>query len=77
MTEFHIELDEDLFDRLAKLTQTENKKEIINSALTLFGWAASEIARGRTIASIDEVEKKYTEVEIPIFKNIQREDVPL
>jgi len=45
------------------------KSEIINNALTLFKWAVGAIKNGRTIASVDEKNGKYRDLEMPILSN--------
>ena len=41
------------------------KKELFNNALTLFEWAVRESSRGNQIASVNEREQKYRELQMP------------
>ncbi len=41
------------------------RKDLFNNALTLFEWALKECRSGRTIASVDEHNKKYKELVMP------------
>ena len=48
------------------------KKELLNNALTLLEWAIEEERKGHIIASLDERAKKYRELVMPIFRNVQQ-----
>ena len=43
----------------------ETRKDLINHALTLFGWAVGEIRTGRVIGSLDKATKEFTVVSMP------------
>ena len=67
-TRIQFELSEDKLKELEALMETSGirtKKELFNSALTLFGWALYERKAGRVIASMDEEEGKYKELLMP------------
>lgn len=65
-------------DRLQELENLMNKagiatkKELLNNALTLLEWVIGEKARGHSIASVDETQKRFKELAMPIFSNIKR-----
>lgn len=44
------------------------KKELFNNALTLFEWAVDSVRHGRTIASLNEAEQKFRELEMPALR---------
>jgi hypothetical protein len=54
-------------EELMRLCGISTKKELINNALTLLQWAVRQVRNGRTIASIDEQEGRYRELEMPIL----------
>jgi hypothetical protein len=55
----------DELDALVKLTGLKTRTELINYSLTLFEWSIKERLRGRIIASVDEQNERYKEVELP------------
>jgi|WetSurMetagenome_2_1015567.scaffolds.fasta_scaffold330645_2 hypothetical protein len=59
---------EDLMD----VTGTGTKKELLNNSLTLLEWAVNEKKRGNMIASVNEDEKKYKEITMPILENVKK-----
>jgi hypothetical protein len=59
-------------EALMKRTGIRTKKDLINNALTIFEWAVNERARGRIIASVDEEEKKYKEILMPVLEHVAR-----
>ncbi len=72
MTRIQVEFSEDKKDQLEYLMSIFDigtKKELFNSALTMFTWAANEVRKGRAICSIDEKEKRIKEYDNPIFSS--------
>jgi hypothetical protein len=61
--------------KLAKIEElmrdcgVKKKTELINNALTLLMWAVGAVKNGRTIASVDEKNGKYRDLEMPILSN--------
>jgi hypothetical protein len=55
----------DELDALVKLTGLKTRTELINYSLTLFEWSIKERLGGRIIASVDEQNERYKEVELP------------
>jgi hypothetical protein len=55
----------DELDALVKLTGLKTRTELINYSLTLFEWSVKERLAGRIIASVDEQNERYKEVELP------------
>jgi hypothetical protein len=49
---------------------TPTKRELFNNALTLLEWAVKERKRGRVIASVDEKNERYSELQMPILSAI-------
>jgi hypothetical protein len=45
------------------------KSELINNALVLLKWAVGAVKNGRTIASVDEKNGKYRDLEMPVLTN--------
>ena len=64
------EMPEDKVAELEELmseTGVQTKKELINNALTLLKWAVRETRKGHAIASVDETNGKYRELQMPIL----------
>ena len=55
---------------LMEETGITTEKELINNALTLLEWAIKERKAGRIIASIDETEKSYKAINMPILAKV-------
>jgi hypothetical protein len=55
----------DELDTLVKLTGLKTRTELVNYSLTLFEWSIKERLGGRIIASVDEQNERYKEVELP------------
>jgi hypothetical protein len=61
-------------ERLEELEQLRlecglaTKKDLFNSALTLFAWAVRQRREGRTVASLDERNNSYRELEMPALE---------
>lgn len=56
-------------DNLAERTGLKTRVQLLNTALTLFEWAVREREAGRIIASLDEGNAKYKEIDMPGFPN--------
>jgi hypothetical protein len=54
-------------EELMTLCGIKTKKELINNALTLLQWAVKQVRNGRSVASIDENEGRFRELEMPIL----------
>jgi len=63
------ETQEALLKQVMSLCGLSSKKEAIENALTLLGWAAIESANGLSIASVDETRKQYREITTPALQN--------
>ncbi|MGB8886381.1 MAG: hypothetical protein WCC87_06625 [Candidatus Korobacteraceae bacterium] len=68
-----IQLDVDrqyvqLLNRLEEETGSRSHRELFNNALTLFDWAVKQRVEGRKIASLDEDEKSYRELQMPALE---------
>ncbi|MDJ0920576.1 MAG: hypothetical protein QNI84_05570 [Henriciella sp.] len=50
-----------MIERLIPLCDLRTKKDVVENALTLLGWAAAEASKGRSIASIDDSEETVRE----------------
>ncbi|HZR03695.1 MAG TPA: hypothetical protein VFA81_11040 [Burkholderiales bacterium] len=50
----------------------DTKKELFNTALTLFEWVIGERKKGRIIASVDEENSRYKELDIPAFAALKQ-----
>jgi hypothetical protein len=67
----HVELSDThavLLERLMDLCDLK-KKEVIEDALMLLGWATSEAAKGFSIASVDEKRNVYKEIRTPALQS--------
>lgn len=54
-------------ERLMKICGVSTRKDLLNNALTLLAWAIGERRSGRIIASVDEKEHKYKEIQMPVL----------
>lgn len=52
-------------EALMRETNIATRRDLFNNALTLFEWAIQERQSGRSIASVDEHNKKYKELVMP------------
>jgi hypothetical protein len=72
------ELPEDRVRELEQLmaeTDISTKKELLNTALTLFQWAVQEKRTGNVIASIDEKQNRLKELIMPSLSRVfQKQD---
>jgi hypothetical protein len=66
--QFDVTVDraEDVRELLAA-TGSESNKELFNNALTILEWAVSETQKGNTIASVDDQNQRYRELQMPIL----------
>ena len=55
-------------DQIMKTCGMSTRKELFNNALTLFEWAVDAVQHGRTIASFNEAEQKFREIEMPALR---------
>ena len=70
MTRVQFELSDERakdLEELMRRSGIRTKKDLLNNALTLLEWAIEEKKAGRSIASIDEKEKKYKELVMPVL----------
>jgi hypothetical protein len=59
-------------EKVMKLCGMSTKKELLNNALSLFEWAVREVMRGRAVASVDEEDQKYRELQMPTLQYAAR-----
>jgi hypothetical protein len=57
-------------EALQKESRLETRKDLFNTALTLFEWAVDEVKAGRSIASVDEENKRYREIVMPALRAV-------
>ena len=62
----------DEIDRLAKAIRMRTRRELFESAITLFEWAVSEVMLGRVIATVDEAKGRYQPMLMPAFVAARR-----
>jgi hypothetical protein len=48
----------------------ETRKELLNSAMTMFKWAVRHAREGHSIAAIDDTKKKYFELDMPFLSRV-------
>lgn len=56
---------EALIGQLIEMCDLKNKRDVIENALTMLGWAAIESAKGHSIAALDSENKVYREIQTP------------
>ena len=65
-----IDLDDDQlaeFEAMMAEGGLSTKRELLNNALTLLGWAMDEVDDGRVIASLDEKAQSYKQLSMPVL----------
>lgn len=60
-------------DKLAREAGFATRKELFNNALTLLQWAVKETRRGRSIASVDEANERFTELHMPFLTGLSQQ----
>jgi hypothetical protein len=63
-------------DALMNEIGVQTKKDLFNNALTLLKWAIKETKRRRSIASVDEKNGKYRELQMPALSNVHLDPDP-
>ena len=58
----------EFLDRFRVASGAATQKELINNAITIFRWAAKQVAAGRTIAAIDEQSETLRELQMPALE---------
>lgn len=62
------ETSDDLIEKLMPLCDLKTKKDVVENALMLLGWAATEASKGRSIAAVDEERSVYREISSPALE---------
>lgn len=68
---FQFEVNDDRADEIRSLMSDagiDSNRDLFNNALTLFEWAVEEVKSGKTIASIDEKNNLYRELQMPVLR---------
>lgn len=60
-------------DRLAGEAGFSTRKDLFNNALALLQWAVKEARRGRAIASVDEANDRFTELNMPFLSDLSHQ----
>ncbi|HEX5886738.1 MAG TPA: hypothetical protein VFY67_19505 [Pyrinomonadaceae bacterium] len=55
-------------ERLKEQTGLKTHKDLFNNAVTLLDWAVTQRQKGRIIASMDETEQNYRELQMPVLE---------
>ena len=55
-------------EELKELTGSKTHKDLFNNAITLLDWAIAQRKEGRIIASLDEKDKNYKELQMPALE---------
>lgn len=66
----------DQLDRLVGEAGFSTRKDLFNNALALLQWAVKEARRGRAIASVDEANDRFTELNMPFLSELSHQGVP-
>ncbi len=53
-----------MIDELKLHTGLSQWRDLFNEAITLLNWAVRQVTQGRTVASLDEQEKNYRELQM-------------
>lgn len=57
-------------DDMLKETGLDSYKDLFNTSLTLFYWAAEQVKQQKIIAAVEEGAQKYIQVNMPALTNI-------
>jgi murein L,D-transpeptidase YcbB/YkuD len=60
----------DEIDRLRREGGFENRKDLLNNAVTLLKWAMKHAEEGHAVAAIDEKSTKYFELQMPFLSHV-------
>lgn len=60
------------FQKLRIDTGLSTDAEVLNNALAIFDWAVKERKRGRSIASVDEINMKFKELWTPALEYVKK-----
>ncbi len=69
-----IDLPEDRYQEIESLIEEcgfATKKEFFDNAVTLLKWVVKQARKGLSIASVNEREKRYTELQMPFLAKVQ------
>lgn len=70
-TRFQFDVKDERVEEIKALMDdigADTNRELFNNALTLLEWAVEEVKSGNTIASINEANKVYRELQMPALK---------
>jgi hypothetical protein len=63
---------DEVINTLMEVCDLRTKKDVIENALMLLGWAANEAQHGYSIAAIDEKNQVFKEVQTPALMGAKR-----
>lgn len=63
---------DEIIDTLMVMCDLRTKKDVVENALMLLGWAANEAQHGHSIAAIDEKNQVFKEVQTPALMGARR-----
>jgi hypothetical protein len=63
---------DEMVTTLMEVCDLRTKKDVIENALILLAWAATEAKRGLMIAAVDETSKTYKEIQTPALMGARR-----
>jgi hypothetical protein len=58
------------FEGLRKEGGFENRKDLLNNAVTLLKWAMRHAHAGHVVAAVDEKAEKYFELQMPFLSHV-------
>jgi hypothetical protein len=59
------ETSDEIITTMMNMSGIRTKRELVENALMLLGWAVTEVQQGNTIAAVDEKTKVFKEIQIP------------
>lgn len=65
---------DELIISLMEMCDLRTKKDVVENALMLLGWAANEAKRGLMIAAVDEANRTYKEIQTPALLGARRRE---
>lgn len=73
-----LDIPDNKFNELKALIEEcgfATNKEFFDNAITLFKWVVKQARKGNVIASVDESERRYTELQMPFLERVSPQHI--
>ena len=78
MKQVRFEISDEQDDRLNEMVASygcKDKRDLVNTAITLLEWSIKQVRKGRAIACVDEERGKYKTLTMPIFDRCKKDSI--